>query len=559
MTQHDKNSSGPFSRREFVQSAAVTVAGAGAAMAVGGANAANKPSNTLSSNVASYPAPTVFTYGYDKEPYPLDPGPHLFLDWRYVLPGRTAYSTPQGENIGSSSAEGFHGRVTLSEIVATGSQSPFGIRIEGQPATKVGPVLANDKPWEYSLCYPTLGFIDGKYRMWYEVIAPREHGAADLVCYAESANGIKWKKPELGLVEFAGSKRNNIVYSEALAGRGFHGVGVFWDSSAPPEEQYKAVYNSVAPAESVARLKSDSPGSVTPLGEAKNLLIYCAASPDGIRWRPLPNPLMAQMSDTGTTMYYDEVLRRYVGYFRMSFMNRRVIGRSEGTTLDAPWPAPEAVLWTDPADLPSNDYYTNGKSLYPGTKTAHFLFPTIYERFSDTSIIRMVGSLDGKNWLCVPGGNVVKQGIEGSWDGGCVFAGNGLAEIDGDRVALPYIGYALPHKFPRLERCGEVGLATWPSHRLSAIVSDEEGEFFTQPFKLAGDKLQLNFHARRDGYVKVEVVGQEGRALDDCDPLWGDRLRALVTWKGQPSISNSAGVTFRFRLRAAKLYSFEIV
>ncbi len=163
----------------------------------------------------------------------------------------------------------------------------------------------------------------------------------------------------------------DIVYNEAIAGHAFHGVGVFHDPSAPPEERYKAVYNSRVPAERVARLNSRSPGSVTPLGEAKSLLILCAASPDGIRWKPLPDPLMSQMSDTGTTMYYDQVLRRYVGYFRMSFMNRRLIGRSEGTALDAPWPAPEVVLWTDPADAPSHDYYTNGKSLYPGTKTAH--------------------------------------------------------------------------------------------------------------------------------------------------------------------------------------------
>ena len=32
-----------------------------------------------------------------------------------------------------------------------------------------------------------------------------------MTCYAESKDGIHWKKPELGLVEFNGSKANNIV------------------------------------------------------------------------------------------------------------------------------------------------------------------------------------------------------------------------------------------------------------------------------------------------------------------------------------------------------------
>lgn len=544
----------PLSRRAFVQATAATTAGVTA-----GLTARDADADVPRQNAAPPFGPTVFAYGYDKEPYPLDRGPHLFIDWRYILPGRTRYSTLAGESIGSSSAEGFHGRVTVSEIVARGDQSPYGVRIAGEPAAKVGPILGNDKPWEYSLCYPTLCYSEGKYRLWYEAIAPLDHGAADLLCYAESNDGVSWEKPELGLVEFAGNKRNNIVYDAALAGRGFHGVGVFCDPVGAPHERYKAVYNSVGTAEMVAQLKAQSPASVTPLGEAKKLLIFSAGSPDGLRWKPLPNPLMAQMSDTGTTMYYDETLRRYVGFFRMSFMNRRVVGRSESPAVDVPWPAPEAVLWTDPRDLPSNDHYTNGKSLYPGTKTAHFLFPTMYQRFSDTSVVRMVGSLDGRNWMAIPGKDVLEQGAEGTWDGGCVFAGNGLAEIAGDRVALPYIGYALPHKFPRLERCGEVGLATWPKHRLSALVADEEGEFYTQPLQLPGESLFLNFHARRDGYVKVEAVDQEGRSLDDCDPLWGDCLRAPVCWKSQTALRQSAsGVTFRFRLRGAKLYSFEV-
>src|SRR5437764_4212270 len=36
-------------------------------------------------------------YGYDKEPYHLDPGPHLFVDYRYILPGRTGYIFPNGK------------------------------------------------------------------------------------------------------------------------------------------------------------------------------------------------------------------------------------------------------------------------------------------------------------------------------------------------------------------------------------------------------------------------------------------------------------------------------
>jgi hypothetical protein len=273
---------------------------------------------------------------------------------------------------------------------------------------------------------------------------------------------------------------------------------------------------------------------------------------------------MAQMSDTGTTMYYDDLLKKYVAYVRMSFMNRRVIGRAEGATLDAPWPAPESIVWTNPGDSPSHDVYTNGKSLYPGTRTAHLLFPTIYERFSDTAFVRMMCSLEGKTWMQIPGGSkILDAGAEGSWDGGCVFAGNGLAEIAGDRVAFPYVGYRVPHKFPRLVRCGEVGFATWPKHRMCGLVADEEGEFVTTPLKSGGDTLKLNCDVRRNGFVKVEVVGADGRTIEDCDPIFGDQLAATtVKWKGDASLkgraSSGSGMTLRFRLRSAKLFSFEV-
>jgi hypothetical protein len=398
--------------------------------------------------------------------------------------------------------------------------------------------------------------------MWYEVITPYPHGAKDVLCYAESSDGVTWEKPNLGLCEFDGSKSNNIVYDETVAGHGFHGIGVCFDPSAPAEQRSKMIYNGHAPADAIAKLKSQSPGSVTTIGEQKKLLIRIAVSPDGIHWKPQPQPLMAQMSDTGTTMYYDDVLKQYVAYLRMSFMNRRVVGRSAGASLDAPWPAPESVVWTDPSESPSFDYYTNGKSLYPGTRTAHLLFPTIYERFQDTAFVKMMCSIDGKQWMAMPGAEkILDAGPEGSWDGGCVFAGNGLAEIAGDRVALPYVGYRVPHKFPRLVRSGEVGFATWTKHRMCGLVADEEGEFVTTPLKSAsGDTLKLNCHVRRNGFIKVEVVGAQGQTIEECDPIFGDQLAATVKWKGDASLKGKAqgGMTLRFRLRSAKLFSFTV-
>jgi hypothetical protein len=133
-------------------------------------------------------------------------------------------------------------------------------------------------------------------------------------------------------------------------------------------------------------------------------------------------------------------------------------------------------------------------------------------------------------------------------------------DFPGERVALPYRGYHLPHKFPRFLPQGEIGLAVWPRERLAAVAADEEGEFCTPPLAAPGEALYLNCLTRRAGSVQVEVVGKEGRRLEDCVPLAGDHRKARVRWKEQAALGVPRGgtVQLRFRLRAARLFSFEV-
>ena len=81
-------------------------------------------------------------------------------------------------------------------------------------------VLEHDAPWEGSGCgYHTI-FRDGDIVRMYYIAADLTNADGTklasrplFACYAESRDGIHWVKPELGLFEFAGSKKNNIVWS----------------------------------------------------------------------------------------------------------------------------------------------------------------------------------------------------------------------------------------------------------------------------------------------------------------------------------------------------------
>ena len=50
---------------------------------------------------------------------------------------------------------------------------------------------------------------DGSFRMVYSAIGTRWGYYS--ICYAESDDAVHWRKPELGLHDFRGSKANNIV------------------------------------------------------------------------------------------------------------------------------------------------------------------------------------------------------------------------------------------------------------------------------------------------------------------------------------------------------------
>ena len=58
------------------------------------------------------------------------------------------------------------------------------------------------------------------------------------VCYAESKDGINWVKPHLGIVEYKGTKDNNIIMPHS-----FDNFMVFRDDNpkCSPEKKYKAV------------------------------------------------------------------------------------------------------------------------------------------------------------------------------------------------------------------------------------------------------------------------------------------------------------------------------
>jgi len=129
---------------------------------------------------------------------------------------------------------------------------PLELRLH--PPVKREVVLQTDAPCEGNACLYRTVFQDrdGRFRMYYgawhyvmgggRINYPHPY----YVCYAESTDGKRWSKPDLGLVEFEGNRNNNIV----LAPDSFPGIdisagdtAVFPDTNPACQEgsEYKAI------------------------------------------------------------------------------------------------------------------------------------------------------------------------------------------------------------------------------------------------------------------------------------------------------------------------------
>ena len=142
--------------------------------------------------------------------------------------------------------------------------------LQRHPANPLLP--GRDKPWEAAIGWTSVYRNPaGRYQLWYQAFAgdeSRDRTRRCTVCYAESADGIHFTKPNLGLFDYNGMKDTAIV----LVGNGGtsdrYGVSVVVDPREPDaSRRYKMAYFDFTKDHGV-----EYPG------------LNVAFSPDGIHW-----------------------------------------------------------------------------------------------------------------------------------------------------------------------------------------------------------------------------------------------------------------------------------
>jgi hypothetical protein len=416
------------------------------------------------------------------------------------------------------------------------------------------PVLRPDQPWEGKVAYVYGTVLPGEqgsgYRMWYQSWAAGEYRTL----YATSRDGLNWEKPALGLVDFAGSRENNLLLPGTQP---WHQPQVIWNQAEKdPARRYALIsydYASSKPGRSVSGFR----------------LAYSA---DGINWRePAPGPVLADPGDVGT-FTWDAHTKKFLGYTKIfapvNGYRRRAIGYTTTTDLQK-WNPAELILVPDKFDdrwVTQDRHHTDfyGLSAFPyesGYVGLLWIF-RITDGIKDGPIfVELVSSRDGVNWNRQEGDRppVLALGAEGAWDAGMVFTPNHPL-LEGDTLKLYYGGFATTHGAN--EAVGAIGLATLRKDGFASLdAGDGVGIITTKPLRNARGELRINALASA-GWVKAELLDHQGRVLPgyglaDCLGANGDGIDQPITWRQQARLpEKSDGMTIRFSLRNSALFSF---
>ncbi len=456
------------------------------------------------------------------------------------------------------------------------------VSLRVNPPIVGGVAIHRDRAWEHHIHFMNSVIDDnGLARMWY---ASSNMGAGNLHSYrwgyAESLDGVHWRKPDLGLVELNGVRSNNLL-------PGVPG-SVLKDPTAPPEERYKGYWLNWDP-------------DLGPLGFGYSV------SPDGLRFTWKGGNGVALHGDSQNQVFWDERIGRYVAYFRswvpagrdgqsLSANGpwRRAVARWETDDLTSRdgWQLTDTpvdirgprltgelptVLALDEQDPPDMDIYTPSVVKYPGADDVYISTFSVYRHFTEAEIldaetrrndglmeIQLAVSRDGITWERPDRRPYVRIDPDGPRSRMLYSA---LGMVIRDRSIYQYAtAYDQSHGLKR--KNNPAGQVIWTQQRLDGFVSAEAaydgGQLITKPLVFSGTRLELNVDASASGDVRIELQDSEGRGiegytLDECDRVLGNHIRHVVTWKGKARLPASQGKPMRLRIamRGAKLYALQ--
>lgn len=447
--------------------------------------------------------------------------------------------------------------------------------------------FTGDAPWEGNGClHVTVFQADGFYHMYYhawhlDVEDGSNESRPVKWAYQRSRDGIHWERPNLGLVEFNGSKENNLFLDDIETTEP-HDFCPFVDTNpdCTPDARFKAL---------VYGYPRDGHG---PWG------LWAMKSSDAVHWELFKSgPVYSEGKfDTQNVSFWSELEQQYVVYYRekdetgpkapFRYVCRAVSDDFANWKNEGPLVFPEG----EGPIKPDMQFYTNVINPYYRAPHIYIGFPVRYidnglthstmllpepelrEKRIKTSTrmgtavtdSALITSRDGlhfrqANDVFLPPGLRTKH----NWTYGDNFIAKHVVETDSPRDDMPRELSLYTSESYQTGKTSRIRRYTLRIDGFCSIhAKSQPGELVTKPLVFSGKTLSLNMGTSAAGFVKVEFCDSSGKpipgyTLDDCDIIYGDSLDRTVSWNGNEDVSSLVGkpTVLRFVLKEADLYS----
>lgn len=365
----------------------------------------------------------------------------------------------------------------------------------------------------------------GRYRMWYVAFdddaKSKAPSARWRAAYAESADGLHWVKPTLGLVDYRGGVENNLV--DVGGEWGFVNLKVIKDDADPdPARRYKMTTH-------VYFRHNTRLGTLLPF-----------VSADGLRWKPVKDvkPLRGELRKEDLLLpgvHFEPCggLYQWDGQFIACGQNAMPGTHLYQGRVTRLYRSADFVKWSPASHIAfvrgqQHDYLGAGRSR-EGEQCHEAIsvwnrgnvLAGVYGRWhgaaewKDVTVdLGLVVSNDGLNfreprheWT------FIERGKDGAWDQGGLLQGQGFENI-GEKTFI-YYGAWDPRSTggPEVPR-GGVGIVTLPRDRFADLVVDTSGEGpgdYQMP-RITAELVTASFAMKRPRiYINASGLGAEAR------------------------------------------------
>ncbi len=418
-----------------------------------------------------------------------------------------------------------------------------GVKYSGNPVVKRGQPGTPDARWA-RLWGGTVLYDQGKFRMWYSGAGSVQEWMmmTFVMLYAESIDGIHWTKPDLSLMEYRGSKNNNIVDIEYPVE--MPSVMLDEGPDVPDDEKYKMFSENL---------------------NAPKAIPFLAVSADGIKWKIVGHPKHRGVSLFRFKDHYHSSFMLYTPELPGGFPGGRIMGVIRSKDFRN-WTGEPCVAFhranyfVNPPDIAEQvhtpaGFWNRGNVMIgvygqihqieakPGTN-----FARLGSGMEDvTENLGLILSNDGIHFReAIPGFKILARGEKGEWDGGSLVPANSFVNY-GEFTYLYYGAWQNGLCFDN--SAGDVGLAFWrrDSFGFYRIRNPAAPAILqTEAIKPTGNHrtIYANFDmdAFRDGCgLKFELVDTSGQVLPgysekDCEMCTEPGLAKQVRWHGHDGI-----------------------